>query len=528
MRPVSACVHCRERRKRCLRARQGTSCAYCIDKGLECIVDFKPLPAKGSAQGYAPLVDPDIPATSRISSAAVPDPDLSDELIDLYFIHVNASFPSLFHRPTLKAAVRDGTIPKVLFLAIISLSARFSSHPGFEGIEPCDRGRPYAEEAQRLLNLRDKSITTIQACILLGIVFQVEGDPDTESVYYAIASRMALLLDLPNAVADSPIEQELYHRIWWSIITIETWHSAALCIPRTLNPNEKVPIPIDEWEFLQLRPGSSSTGCELRIKPHPSAHSSLSLLGYMVELNRLLDDVNKLNAGVASGATKDEDIQQSVQQLSISFDTWKSSLPVRFQYNDANIAYWVEKNLGQAFLNLHILYNNVGQRLFYQFLYLIQDSTDISPTNPTHCFAKKCKLYATNFCEIIHRAQAQPQTQLLSSLVGHMLVLASTVQLHTLLFSTDDAEIAAAKLCLERNFEVLMHLNSYWPNVSTAMARFNSFHSACLRSRDSSFRLDRWMLQFMLQFSRPLEDKGDTTESRDFWAVEISRYLNDR
>lgn len=408
------------------------------------------------------------------------------------------------------------------------------------GIEPCDRGRPYAEEAQRLLNLRDKSITTIQACILLGIVFQVEGDPDTESIYYAIASRMALLLDLPNAVADSPIEQELYHRskynieivsfprshllkVCWSIITIETWHSAALCIPRTLNPDEKVPLPIDEWEFSQLEPGSHSW-----IRPSPTEDSSLSLLGYMVELNKLLDGVNKLNAGIVSGATKDENIQQSVQQLSCSLDAWKSSLSARLQYNDANIAHWVEKNLGQAFLNLHILYNNVGQRLFYQFLYLIQDNTDLSPTNPTHCFAKKCKLYATDFCEIIHRAKAKPETQLLSSLVGHMLVIASTVQLHTLLFSPDDGEIAAAKLRLEQNFEVLVHLNSYWPNVSTAMARFKAFHTACLRGRDSSFQLGRWMLQFMLQFSRPLEDKGYATESRDFWAAEILRYLNDR
>ncbi|KAI8713990.1 Zn(2)-C6 fungal-type domain-containing protein [Fusarium sp. LHS14.1] len=523
MRPVSACVHCRERRKRCLRARQGTSCAYCIDKGLECTVDLKPSPVQDSSRGYAPLVSPEVPTTSRISSAAVPDPHLSSELIDLYFIHVNASFPSLFHRPTLKAAVRDGTVPKVLFLAIISLSARFSSHPGFEGIEPCDRGRPYAEEAQRLLNLRDKSITTIQACILLGTVFQVEGDPNTESIYYAIASRMALLLDLPNAVADSPIEQELYHRIWWSIITIETWHSAALCIPRTLNPDENVPLPFDEWEFSQLKPGSDSW-----VRPSPTEDSSLSLLGNMVELNQLLDGVNKLNAGIASGATKDENIQQSVQQLSCSLDAWKSSLSTRLQYNDANIAYWVEKNLGQAFLNLHILYNNVGQRLFYQFLYLVQDNTDLSPTDPTYCFAKKCKLYATDFCEIIHRARVQPETQLLSSLVGHMLVIASTVQLHTLLFSPDDGEIAAAKLCLEQNFEVLMHLNSYWPNVSTAMARFNDFHTACLRGRDSSFQLGRWMLQFMLQFSRPLEDKGYATDSRDFWAAEISRYLNDR
>ncbi|KAF4958009.1 hypothetical protein FSARC_11138 [Fusarium sarcochroum] len=162
--------------------------------------------------GCAPLFDSNTTNRSRVSSAAIPDRELSEELVDLYFVHVNASLPSLFHRPTLKSSVQDGRISKALLLAIISLSARFSSHPGFADIEPCERGRPYAKEAERLLNLREKSLTTIQTCILLGTAFQIEGDPDTESVYYAIASRIALLLDLPNANASSLLEQELNRR----------------------------------------------------------------------------------------------------------------------------------------------------------------------------------------------------------------------------------------------------------------------------------------------------------------------------
>ncbi|KAM5343424.1 hypothetical protein ACJ41O_011961 [Fusarium nematophilum] len=505
MRPTSACTHCRERRKRCLRARQGTSCNYCIDKGLECSVDPKAAPTPDSKPGYAPLVDRD-----GCSRAAVPDPELSAELVDLYFRHVNASLPSLFHRPSFKSAVRDGTVPKILFLGVISLSARFSSHPGFSGIEPRDRGRPYAQEAERLLNLRDKSLTTIQACILLGTVCQVEGDPDTESVFYAIASRMALLLDLPNAEAESRIGREINHRVWWSMISIETWHSAAMSIPRTLDPERGAPLPMDEWEFTQMTPGSNQPDFNTQRGPSQAVGSSLSLLGYMVKLNRLLDDVNKFNASVVSGSMNDEEIQLLAGQLSDSLDNWKNSLPAQFHHNEANISHWVEKDLGQAFLNLHILHHNVGQRLFYQFLYSIQDNTETAPTTPTHAFAEACKHHATNLCEVIHRARRRPETELLSSLIGHMLVIASTVQLHTLLFGLDDDEIAAAKLRLEQNFEVLMRLKSYWPNVSTALGRFEAFHRACLRGRESSFRLDRWMLQFMLQFSRPLEDKTDS------------------
>lgn len=110
------------------------------------------------------------------------------------------------------SAVRDGSIPKVLFLAIIGLSARFSAHPDLVNIEPRCRGRPYAEEAERLLDARNKSLTTIQTCILLGMIYQVEGDPDTESIYYAIASRMVVLMGLPNAPTESAIEKEVHLR----------------------------------------------------------------------------------------------------------------------------------------------------------------------------------------------------------------------------------------------------------------------------------------------------------------------------
>jgi hypothetical protein len=41
-----------------------------------------------------------------------------------------------------------------------------------------------------------------------------EGESNTECVYFAIAARMALLLDLPNAPANTRLDQEINLRGW--------------------------------------------------------------------------------------------------------------------------------------------------------------------------------------------------------------------------------------------------------------------------------------------------------------------------
>jgi hypothetical protein len=46
-----------------------------------------------------------------------------------------------------------------------------------------------------MLDLGDTSLTTIQACVLLGSISIIEGKSAAEAVYYSVASRIALLLD---------------------------------------------------------------------------------------------------------------------------------------------------------------------------------------------------------------------------------------------------------------------------------------------------------------------------------------------
>jgi hypothetical protein len=154
----------------------------------------------------------------------LPPLDLCLELIELYFDLIHDQFHSLFHRPSFTEQVRKGTAPRVLLFAMMALSARsnpdssswqgliisrFSSNVAFSNIPPRDRCMPYYDESTRLLDLRVNSITTIQACVLLGAISTTEDNAITESVYYTVACRMATLLDIARKPIREPLEQEI-------------------------------------------------------------------------------------------------------------------------------------------------------------------------------------------------------------------------------------------------------------------------------------------------------------------------------
>ncbi|KAF5650228.1 hypothetical protein F25303_4465 [Fusarium sp. NRRL 25303] len=427
----------------------------------------------------------------RVSSLVVPDAALAEDLASLYFRYMHITFHNIFHRATFIAQVKDSSIPKILFFGVAGLSARYSTHPVFASITPWDRGRPYRDES----------------CMLLAANASVEGDSRAESVYQAIASRMAMLLDLPNLPTESVLEQEINRRVWWSLITTETWSSATQSLPRYIKPRNNVPLPIDERRFASLTynmpeiqydssPGSSPI---CNFDPH-------SLVAQMIRLNLLLYDIIVfLNSRVVD--TQDEhSVNRSFDhELRHSLDEWADNLPPRLRYSEENVIYWADEGFGAIFITLHINYNHAGQLLFYQNLQSAQEQD--AGDDSRQGFAQRCKQHATNLCDLIYEAKWRPDTVVLYPLAGHILCLASTVQIHTLLFGIDDDEIMAAKTRLERNFEMISSMNNYWPMNHMSISRLQHFHNACLRSKDDSFRLDAWMLQFLLGFTQDIKDR---------------------
>jgi hypothetical protein len=107
-------------------------------------------------------------------------------------------------------------------------------------------------------------------------------------------------------------------------------------------------------------------------------------------------------------------------------------------------------------------------------------------------------------------------------MVGHMLVVTSTIYIHMLLFSDDEARIKLARQRLGQNFEILTELQIFWVTLDVALSRLQVFHNACTRSIDESFRMDQWMLKFILEhgssvMERPVLEGGSPDTLRNWF-----------
>lgn len=100
-------------------------------------------------------------------------------------------------------------------------------------IDPRERGEGFRAASEALLNLREISPVTIQACVLLGAYAAAHGDTDVENVFYSTAGRMCLVLDLPNRPVTSLLEREVNIRgmpalespiLPWRLVLVRIMH----------------------------------------------------------------------------------------------------------------------------------------------------------------------------------------------------------------------------------------------------------------------------------------------------------------
>ena len=293
---------------------------------------------------------------------------------------------------------------------------------------------------------------------------------------------------------------------------VDEWSSTGVQVPKQIAvPAAYVPLPMEEMAFLQLRGHDAIDTIET---DEFASSSSSSLLAQMIVLNRILADVNRLNRNAVNAGTMALAMGE-VESLSQRLDDWEMQLPEFIRDNPSNLAHYAAQGLGRIYVAVYLGFYHFGQLLFYQYLHSSTEEPDSN--SPTHRLAQKCKDHAAKLCNITYTAHQTPGCDVLYNMVGHVLVIASTVQIHTLLFSTDEDEIAAAKQRLENNFGILMKLRGLWPSLDYCMMRLQAFHKACRNSMETSFKLDRWMLKFLSEFAKPVDDKP--TGPGELWVV---------
>ena len=289
---------------------------------------------------------------------------------------------------------------------------------------------------------------------------------------------------------------------------IDVWSSSGVRLPRLLPPKNDVPLPMEEESFLQLK---RDHPIDTPVKPNRRS----SLLAEMVRLNRILQQINDFNVRASEHQFDVVSITSDVENLSKQLDTWLKELPDHMRDTQKNMIDYAKEGLGRMFVAIYLGYYHYGQMLFYRFLHEESRTFDTS----ARFYARKCKQHASSLLNILYASEEIPECDVKYNMVGHVVVIASTIQIHSLLFESDEEILALAKWRLEMNFCILTGLRQLWPTLDVCMERLMAFHQACRDCADTSFCMDKWMVRFLVEFANPISDKASTENVENPWSL---------
>ncbi|EXJ93217.1 hypothetical protein A1O3_01774 [Capronia epimyces CBS 606.96] len=459
------------------------------------------------------------------------------DLVDLYFHFVHNGPHTLFHEASFYSELEAGSIPEMLPLAMASLSARFSANPFFENVDPRSRGRSYADHAMDLLHRKmlDPSLHTVQTCVIIAHFLGGEGEVKGKHIYLGLARLHAQTIRLWEMPAHSSIiTREIHRRTMLSVTMAGNW-SAADMSTRTLSPEDPesiIPL-IDDVDFLALGPDSMSTSTTgpnmLQANKSMWAQMALTIDIY----GRICDVVSGLSHKRRTLQSYHDDIADLAAELS----RWGASLPPNLTYTMTNLARYANLGLGRTFASMHIGYHHFWQMLYYPFLNLRQHQQLPPQLHEIYAedkYAMMCKEHAMLVSDIAKVAFKTSGCELVWYLNGHILVVSSSVHLHTLLFSESLAETDMARERLISNFEILMQLKMYWPVTDLSVSRLRTFQNSCRMSTSDPFVLDEWMLKFLMEhtanvpLSRPMAEYPPHKEPSESALPDLPDSLHER
>ncbi|KAF5685433.1 fungal specific transcription factor [Fusarium denticulatum] len=321
MRVVSSCTTCRARKKRCIASTSDAACKFCLLKGLRCDAphlrklsdtascDPGPAPATTSPSDTSQpsesfSLSPENAqlasqgeSTSDSVQATLNDRSLCEELINIYFTVIHSNQHLLFHHTSFLDNQREGLIPSYILLGIIALSARFSSHPSFKGINPWLRGKPFFEEGIRCFDRRKElvSIEAIQGCVLLGFYAFTDGDTARDDLLSCQAVRMSQTLKLPTTLHLNGLMREIEINVYWQTWMVDRWTSVRSGWPLQLGNDHNLPRPLRQEVFDLLTPDSPP--CDLS---NSNGLRESSMWGLILPLTQWHAEVVRLNFQIAT------------------------------------------------------------------------------------------------------------------------------------------------------------------------------------------------------------------------------------
>ncbi|KAF7622601.1 hypothetical protein F9C07_2286862 [Aspergillus flavus] len=490
---MRSCLQCRDAKRKCVPTKD-QSCTRCLRLHLGCSHSQ----SKRAAEPRKLI--PNLPAESQDGPSRLED-FLSDDssvalLVEEYLSKIHGRPHSIFHTGCLWRDIRDRRISKALLLAICAMGAHVSSRPDLRSLYPM-----LTTESKRLLkvDLERVCLENVQTCILVANLCVAHGNPSSEFLFFRTAiAMMQLIRPFTHQDSSNAVSQELWIRIWWALFAADNWCSSSLGFPRQMKdwprPDRS---PMDENIFAGMAP-------EEALQDLNEPCQNPGLWAHMATLHEIFGPIQELNWLAATNKElQPSQMELDTENLAQLLDDWQKALPEEVQLTDPNLVGHSKRGTGGIFMGLHLAFHHYATLLFYQYL-----DPKSALTIRGRQFAARCKHHALSYSTWLARGRRQSGCEAVYPTVGHMAIVSSSVLLHTLLFGEEE-EIAQSHDCLKANFEALLELKEYWPNVNTMIDRLMEFQNNCLllSHHHQTHRLDRWMVRFLLEYALPLDDK---------------------
>lgn len=398
----------------------------------------------------------------------------------------------------------------------------FCSDPFYTGLHPHDRAAPLLKRGLKLFNDREDviSVHALQGAIVLAFACFVEGHADQDALLAAQAVRMVQVMDLPNELDKNPERRQLMirrklcfhprtraladrcHAVFWQTLMMDTWNSARNNLPRQLTAPQSMPRPHDDWTEL-LR----DTAVDHQERGH-------SIWAQIVSLNETFAEICQLNEVIVSQPSQRFLMDHRVRNLTERLDHWLHGLPHTLHNNDANYLEHSKIGRGRLLAVLHLIYHYQSQLLYFSYLGTARpDMSAHTYDRTTADYILRCKAHSEALSKLMWKVNTTPGMECLWSPVnGHLLVVASTIHLFSLLSERDEHRGAQMRTLMEQNFVMLQQFQRYWPGLRESFGRLRDLHRYCGAAEDlTCFAMDTWMWNFLSRYDGKLPPRPGVT-----------------
>lgn len=285
----------------------------------------------------------------------------------------------------------------------------------------------------------------------------------------------------------------------------DAWDSVRSQVPPQLRNDPKFPRPMEEEVFDNMREGRLAG-----VHDDTEASRAPGIWAAILPLTHYHAQVVQLNHDLVHEPSTEFRARHRTQELSMKLDRWLGDLPAHMYDTRENLESYERRGYGQVFAVMHIIYHHTSQSLYYQFLNRwTLDGAGDPIDDEAVTYAGRCKAHAVALSKLMWTLHSELGKECLwSPINGHLLVIASSIHLHTLLLDPRETEVDAARELLEQNFVMLHRLQKCFRYAESSFSRLRAFHRACERKGTTgAFDMDRWMVKFLNRYDVEIEDR---------------------